>query len=52
MKLTTEQIDHIEQTLVKNGLDFEDLKLELIDHIASEIEMTMTSDEMSFLPAF
>jgi hypothetical protein len=52
MKLTTEQIDHIEQTLVNNGLDFEDVKLELIDHIASEIEVTMTSDEMSFLPAF
>lgn len=52
MKLTTEQIDHIEQTLVKNGLDFEDLKLELIDHIASEIEVTMTSDQMSFLLAF
>ena len=35
MKLTTEQIDYIEHTLVKNGLDFEDLKFELIDHIAS-----------------
>ena len=52
MKLTTEQIDYIEHTLVKNGLDFEDLKFELIDHIASEIEVTMTIEEMSFMPAF
>lgn len=52
MKLTTEQIDYIEHTLVKNGLDFEDLKFELIDHIASEIEVKMAIEEISFMPAF
>lgn len=52
MKLTTEQIDYIEHTLVKNGLDFEDLKFELIDHIASEIEVKMAVEEISFMPAF
>ena len=52
MKLTTEQIDYMEHTLVKNGLDFEDLKFELIDHIASEIEVKMAVEEISFMPAF
>lgn len=52
MKLTAEQIEEIDKTLVINGLDFEDIKFELIDHIASEIEVKMTAQEMAFKPAF
>ncbi len=38
MKLTTEQIAKIEETLVLNGVVYEDIKIELTDQIASEIE--------------
>lgn len=52
MKLCPSQIDYIEHTLVKNDLNFDDLKFELIDHIASEIEMKMAIDEMSLQQLF
>ncbi|CAH0337408.1 MAG: hypothetical protein ACK4M4_00445 [Flavobacterium sp.] len=48
MKLTTEQIAQIEETLVLNGLVYQDVKLEIIDHIASEIEERMSQEEISF----
>ena len=48
MKLTTQQIAQIEETLVLNGLKFDDLKLELTDHIASEIEEVMEANKFSF----
>jgi hypothetical protein len=48
MKLTTEQIATIEETLVLNGLVYQDVKLELLDHIASEIEEKMSNEEISF----
>jgi hypothetical protein len=38
MRLTTEQITTIEETLVLNGVVYDDIKLELVDHIATEIE--------------
>jgi hypothetical protein len=38
MRLTTEQITTIEETLVLNGVVYDDIKLELLDHIATEIE--------------
>jgi hypothetical protein len=41
MKLTNQQIDTINETLVLNGLIYDDIKLELVDHIASEIELAM-----------
>ena len=41
MKLTTEQIAAIDETLVLNGLIYDDIKLEVTDHIASEIEAKM-----------
>jgi hypothetical protein len=52
MKLTTEQIQKIEQNLILNGIQYEDIKLELIDHIASEIETKMEIQEVSFEVAF
>jgi hypothetical protein len=48
MKLTAEQITTIEKTLILNGLKFDDLKLELTDHIASEIEELMEINTFSF----
>jgi hypothetical protein len=38
MQLTVEQISTINETLVLNGLVYDDVKMELLDHIASEIE--------------
>jgi hypothetical protein len=48
MKLTTEQIAKIEETLVMNGVVYDDIKLELIDHIASEIEEIITTQGVVF----
>lgn len=48
MKLTSSQIAQIEETLVLNQVVFEDIKLELTDHIASEIEAVLTENEVSF----
>lgn len=48
MKLTTQQIAQIEETLVLNGLEYDDIKLEVTDHIASEIEVLMEENAVSF----
>ncbi|MBG6111749.1 hypothetical protein IWX84_002637 [Flavobacterium sp. CG_9.10] len=48
MKLTTVQITQIEETLVLNGLKYDDIKLEVTDHIASEIEFLMEENTLSF----
>ena len=42
MKLTNQQIALIDETLVLNGLIYDDIKLEIMDHIASEIEVLKT----------
>lgn len=52
MKLTTEQIEKIEQNLILNGIQYEDIKLELTDHIASEIEEKISIQDFSFEVAF
>lgn len=51
MKLTVEQIAFIEETLILNGVIYEDIKLELTDHIASEIEVKITENETDFQSA-
>ncbi|MGO4820102.1 MULTISPECIES: hypothetical protein [unclassified Flavobacterium] len=48
MKLTNQQIATIEQTLVLNGLVYDDIKIELLDHIASEIEFAIDEKEELF----
>lgn len=48
MKLTTQQITTIDETLVLNGLIYDDIKLEVTDHIASEIEVKMEESTISF----
>jgi len=48
MKLTNEQIAIIDETLVLNGIIYDDLKLELIDHIATDIENQLENQERNF----
>lgn len=48
MKITASQIEKIEETLLLNRIIYEDLKLELTDHIASEIEFKMAVNSMDF----
>jgi len=50
MKLTTDQINYIDYVLKKQYTfeNFEDLRVELLDHIASDVELKMQSDNMSF----
>lgn len=48
MKLTNQQITTIDATLVLNGVVYDDVKLEVLDHIASEIEVLMEGNSLSF----
>ena len=48
MKLTNQQLTMIEETLILNGIVYDDIKLELIDHIASEIEAEAISEAKPF----
>jgi hypothetical protein len=52
MKLTTEQIECINQTLISKGVKFDDLKLEVLDHIATEIENEMEVSNNDFSVVF
>jgi hypothetical protein len=52
MKLTTEQIEYINQTLIKKGIKFDDLKIEVLDHIASQIEYEMATSKKTFPEAY
>lgn len=52
MKLTTEQIEAINQTLISTGIKFDDLKMEVLDHIALQIECEMKTNQTTFLEAF
>lgn len=50
MKLTTDQINYIDYVLKKQYTfeNFEDLRTELLDHIASDVELEMQNNNMSF----
>ena len=50
MKLSTEQIESIDYVLSKHYSfeNFEDLRTELLDHIASDVELEMQNNNMSF----
>lgn len=52
MKLTTQQIEKINETLTVKGLIYDDIKLEVTDHIASEIENAIKDNSISFDVAF
>ncbi|TXD50594.1 MULTISPECIES: hypothetical protein [unclassified Polaribacter] len=46
MELTKEQILHIENRLEKNGIKYWDIKIEILDHIVSDIEKRLTIGEL------
>ena len=48
MKLTTEQIECINQTLIEKGIKYDDIKLEVLDHIATEVQVLMDENTLSF----
>ncbi len=48
MKLTTEQINQIDTFLERNDVKYLDIKLELLDHIASQIEALISDQNSSF----
>lgn len=52
MKLTTQQIESINQTLIATGIKFDDLKIEILDHIALQIEDEMKTNQIAFAEAF
>lgn len=52
MQLTAQQIQHIDATLVYNGLVYEDLKQEILDHIATDVETKMKNEKLDFEIAF
>lgn len=52
MKLTVNQIEKIDETLTINGIIYDDLKLEIIDHIASEIEAELKEKDFDFETVF
>lgn len=53
-RLTTQQIQLIEKALIKkcNFKNFDDVRLEIVDHIASEIEEVIQNNNISFDDAF
>ena len=52
MKLSPSQLECINQTLIKKGVKFDDLKMEVLDHIASQIEYEMKTNEKTFPDAY
>lgn len=45
MEITKEQIQSIENRLEKNGLNYWDIRIEILDHLVSEIENRMENGE-------
>ncbi|WKB82852.1 hypothetical protein QYR09_07390 [Cellulophaga lytica] len=52
MKLTAKEIRHIDEVLIERGLDYIDLKYEILDHMANGIEALMVNEDLSFEEAF
>lgn len=52
MKLSKEQISEIDVILFKVGIKYDDIKIELLDHIASEIEAEMKANQSTFNDVF
>jgi hypothetical protein len=48
MKLTPENIKHIDNTLIKDRINYIDLRIEIIDHISSELEILEGDFEVVF----
>lgn len=50
--LTKENIKFIETYLVNSGVRYLDIRMEMLDHIATDIEATLNSKAISFYDAF
>lgn len=52
MKLTRDQIHFIDTYLKNSEIEFIDVRMEMVDHVASEVEAKMTSENLDFYNAF
>lgn len=52
MKLSSEELQIIETVLIQKGIKFDDIRIELLDHIASDVEMIRNSKAVFFEEAF
>ena len=52
MKLTKENIQFIDNYLLKSEVFYADIRMEMIDHVASAAEVKMESDNLDFYDAF
>lgn len=52
MQLTKENIQYIDLYLKENNVIFDDIRIELVDHISSAVEFEMVKKETSFNNAF
>lgn len=52
MRLTKEEIQFIDQYLKKSEVVFDDLRLELVDHVASAVSCKMMEEDIDFYDAF
>ncbi|MBU3011151.1 hypothetical protein KO506_07035 [Polaribacter vadi] len=52
MELTTEQLQRVEHYLNVKQIDYIDIRLEIFDHIISDIEAKMESEKLDFETAF
>ena len=52
MKLSKVNIQFIDRYLLKSDILFIDIRMELVDHIASDIEVKMQNEKLSFYDAF
>ena len=48
MKLTRDQIHFIDTYLKNSEIEFIDVRMEMVDHVASEVEAKMTSENLDF----
>ncbi len=52
MKLTREEIAFIDTYLKNSEIEYVDVRMEMVDHVASELEIKMSEDGSSFYEAF
>ncbi|WP_322551208.1 hypothetical protein [Flavobacterium psychraquaticum] len=52
MNITTANITYIENYLKSNGVIFDDLRIELVDHISSAVEFEMAKHDLGFEKTF
>jgi hypothetical protein len=52
MKLNIDQIQQVEDHLIQKGLKYVDIRYEVLDHMITDIEKIINSEELSFQEAF